>query len=344
MVALKGGEIDSYIARPDPARPIALVYGTDAGLVRERVETLLRASVDDTHDPFALVRLEGELLAGDPGRLLEEAHTVPLFGGRRALWIKAGHANIASAVEALVADPPAADSRVIIEAGDLRKGAPLRGLCEQAKVAVALACYADNERDLARLVADELRQAELAITPEAQTLLVSLLGGDRQASRSEVRKLALYAHGQERIQADDVLAVVADASALALDAVIDAAFAGRVQGFDQQFARARTAGLAAGSILSAAARQAAQLHRARLAVESGKSIPDALREAFRPPLFFRREPLVRAALGAWNAARLERAMVELGKAMLAARRWPIAAEATTHRALLTTAMTVRAVK
>ncbi|MCC7266852.1 MAG: DNA polymerase III subunit delta, partial [Caulobacteraceae bacterium] len=47
MVALKGSDIERFIARPDPARPIVLVYGPDAGLVHERVERLIKASVDD---------------------------------------------------------------------------------------------------------------------------------------------------------------------------------------------------------------------------------------------------------------------------------------------------------
>ncbi len=340
MTALKGAEIDSYIARPDQ-RGIALVFGPDAGLVRERVETLLRASVDDVDDPFALVRLDGDVLSGHPGRLLEEAHTVPLFGGRRALWVRAGGSNIVAALEALLADPPQPSCRVVIEAGDLRKGAPLRNLLEKAKGAVALPCYVDGEKELARLIGQELRQAGLTIAADAQGLLVSLLGSDRLASRSEVRKLALYAGGKGKVETDDVLAVVADAAALALDSVIDAAFAGRAQDFDNQFARARTAGIAAGTILSGAARQAARLHRARLEIEAGKNPADAIRETFRPPLFFRREPLVKAALSAWSAARLAQAMADLAAATLNARRWPAAAEITVHRALLATANNAR---
>ena len=40
-----------------------------------------------------------------------------------------------------------------------------------------------------------MRAAKLTIAPDARAALVSLIGGDRQASRSEIRKLALYAHG-----------------------------------------------------------------------------------------------------------------------------------------------------
>ena len=95
MVALKSSEIDSFIARPDARRPIVLVFGPDAGLVSERVNALIKASVDDVNDPFALARLESDDLAAEPSRLVEEAQTIPLFGGRRAVWVKAGGRNIA---------------------------------------------------------------------------------------------------------------------------------------------------------------------------------------------------------------------------------------------------------
>src|SRR5262249_43331835 len=182
MVALKGPDIDRFVARPDPARPIVLVFGPDAGLVRERAEALIRASIDDPRDPFQLARLEGDDLAGTPTRLVEEANTIPLFGGRRAVWVKGGSRNFAPAVEALLA-AASPDCRVVIESGDLRRSAPLRVLCERAKNAAALPCYPDTERDLVRLIDSELREAGLAIASDARAALVPLLGGDRLASR-----------------------------------------------------------------------------------------------------------------------------------------------------------------
>jgi DNA polymerase-3 subunit delta len=71
MVAVKNADVDRTIARPDPARPIFLVYGPDAGLVRERSEALITSAVDDLRDPFALARIEGDALAEEPERLVE---------------------------------------------------------------------------------------------------------------------------------------------------------------------------------------------------------------------------------------------------------------------------------
>jgi DNA polymerase-3 subunit delta len=339
MVALKAADVDRFIARPDPARPIVLVFGPDAGLVRERAEALIKSSVDDPSDPFSLARLDGEELAGEPTRLVEEANTIPLFGGRRAVWVKAGSRNIAPAVEALIASAPP-DCRVVIEAGDLRRNAPLRLVCERARNVAALPCYADAERDLIRLIDDEMREAGLTIAPDARAALVPLLGGDRLASRHEIRKLALFARGQGRVELDDVMAVVADASTLALDGLVDAAFAGRTPELEAQFGKARTAGTAPGTIVSTALRQVAQLHRARLAVEEGASVGEAA-GGIQPFVHFSRKQLVETALKSWTSARLARAMTQLADALLETRRQPGMADAIAQRTLLSLAVNAR---
>src|SRR5712691_9209173 len=339
MVALKGSDIERFVTRPDPARPIVLVFGPDAGLVRERAEALIRASVDDPKDPFQLARLDGDDLSGEPTRLVEEANTIPLFGGRRAVWVRAGSRNFAPAVEALIA-APSPDCRVVIEAGDLKRSAPLRALCERAKNVAALPCYVDAERDLVRLIDDEMRAAGLAIAPEARAALVPLLGGDRLASRKEIQKVALFARGKARVELDDVMAVVADASTLALDGLIDAAFAGRTGELEVQFGKARTAGTAPGTIVSAALRQVAQLHRARLAVEEGASVDEAA-GGIQPFVHFSRKAAVEAALRTWTSGRLERAMAQLAEAALEARRQSGVAEVIAQRALLALAVNAR---
>src|ERR1700761_5540381 len=247
MVAIKPSEADAFVARPDPARPVVLVFGPDAGLVSERANALIKSAVDDPNDPFALARLEGGELAAEPSRLVEEAQTVPLFGGKRAVWVKAGSRNIASAVEALLGLRDN-ECRVVIEAGDLKRNAPLRALVERAKNAAALPCYADDERSRARLIDDEMRSAGLTLAPDARAMLLPLLGGDRAASRNEVQKLALYARGEKQVTVEDVAAVVSDASALALDDIVDAAFAGKPAELERELAKARIAGTPAGSI------------------------------------------------------------------------------------------------
>ena len=339
MTAIKAYDVDKFIARPDPALPIVLVFGPDAGLVRERVDALVRASVDDPADPFAFVRIEGEDLSANPSRLVEEAHTVPLFGGRRAVLVKAGARNISAAVETVI-NAPSNECRIIIEAGDLRKNAPLRALCEKAKVVAVLPCYADGARDLERLIDEEMRAAKLSIGAEARSALLALVGGDRLASRNEIRKLALYCQGQKTVELADVMAVVADASVLGFDGVIDAAFAGRTPEVETEFGKARSSGSSPAAIISAAIRQVANLHKMKLAVEGGDSIEFAMMRG-APPVHFTRKTAVEAALRSWQPARLLRAMEQLAEASLDMRRNAALAEAIAQRTLLSIAVSGR---
>src|SRR5712692_4441777 len=325
VVALRGKEIDAFLARPDPGRPIILLYGPDSGLVRERAEALLASAVDDPNDPFSLVRLDGDELSADPSRLVDEAMTVPLFGGRRAIRVRAGSRSFASGVDTL-ADTPLKDCRIVIEAGDLRPESPLRKDCERAKTAVTIGCYPDGERDLAKLIDDELRLANLRMAGDARAALTALLGGDRQASRNELKKLALYAHGEREVTLEDVTAVVADASELKIDPIVDGAFAGNSAAVETEFAKAMIAGIYPGMIISAAQRQAAWLHKSALAVAEGTPVSTLLDSGF-PRLHFSRKPMAEAALRNFSAARLVTIIEQLATAALDMRKQPSLAAA-----------------
>ena len=339
MVALRGKEVDAFLARPDSGHPIILLYGPDAGLVRERADALMASAVDDPSDPFSLVRMDGDDLAAEPSRLVEEAMTVPLFGGRRAIRVRAGGKNFASGVDTL-ADSPLKDCRIVIEAGELRPDSPLRKACERAKTAVAISCYPDGERDIAKLIDDELRVSNLRIAPDARASLVALLGGDRQASRNELRKLALYAHGAGEVTLDDVMAVVADASELKLDPIVDGAFAGNAAIVEVEFTKAMTAGTYPGVIMSAAQRQAALLHRASLAVADGAP-PSAVVESGFPRLHFSRKGVVEATLRNLTPARLALIIDQLAVAALEMRKQSALAAVIAQRALLSIAVNAR---
>jgi DNA polymerase-3 subunit delta len=339
VVALRGRDIDVFLNKPDPARPIILLYGPDAGLVRERADALVASAVDDPTDPFSLVRMDGDELAAEPSRLVEEAMTIPMFGGRRAIRVRAGSRSFASGIETL-AEMPLQDCRVVIEAGELRPESPLRKTCERAKTAVAIGCYPDTERDLAKLIDDEIKAAGLRIAADARAALMSLLGGDRQASRNELKKLALYAHGQGEVALDDVAAVVADASDLKLDPIVDGAFAGQSALVESEFAKAMVAGTYPGVIISAAQRQAALLHKASLAVAEGTPA-SAVAESGFPRLHFSRKGNVETALRNFSTARLAAIIEQLAVAALDMRKQSSLAAVIAQRTLLSIAVNAR---
>jgi DNA polymerase-3 subunit delta len=314
MTAIRPAEIDRFLARPDPKIRLVLFYGPDDGLVAERSQTFVRKVVGDAADPFALVRLESNEVADDPGRLADEAHSVPLFGGTRAILLRiSGNRAINPSIEAVLDNPPR-DAWIAVTAGELRKDAPLRRLCETHANAAAIPCYVDSARDLDRMIDEELGASGLTIAADARALLHTLIGSDRLASRAEVKKLCLYAMGAGTIGIDDIRAAVGDASAFDTDEAVDALLLGDVGEFDRAFRRLLAANTAGFVVGGAVLRQLTFLHRARADYETGTPVKTILAHA-RPPIFFQRQPSVERQIALWPSERIERAIAHLGEAI-----------------------------
>lgn len=338
MVAVKSREADRFLARDVAGFSTFLVFGADGGLVSERVRALVKSLVDDPKDPFQLANLQGDEIAREPGRLVEEAGTVPLFGGRRAVLLEAGSKNIAPAVEHLL--DLAGASPVVIEAGALKKDAPLRKLVERAKRAAAIECNPDEEADLLRLIDDEIARAGLTIDPDARQMVAGLLGADRLASRTELAKLVLYARGDGCVTVEHVEAVVADASVVASDSVVDAAFTGDLVGLDAAFRKNVSTSAEAGSVLAAAARHANWLHRTKVDLQGGGSADAVLGQLSRWGISFKRKGAIERELRA-GVDPLFRAATRLGEAVGQVRRNPDLAHSLASRALWAVALAVR---
>ncbi|PBB44293.1 DNA polymerase III subunit delta [Mesorhizobium sp. WSM3866] len=335
MAQKKGYEVDSWLARPDPSMAIVLLYGPDRGLVAERAKTFALKTGLPLDDPFSVVKLDGAEVDRDEGRLLDEARTVPMFSDRRLLWVRnaSDQKALADDIKALTAEP-APDALILIEAGDLKKGTGLRAIVEAAGNAIALPCYADEARDLDSVIDDELRKAGMSMTLDARQALRRNLGGDRLASRGEIDKLVLYAHGKKEIDLDDVNALSGDVSGASFDGAVDAMLDGKVGDFDIAFTRHCASGGHPFLVLSSAMRQLQAIQVMRGQMESGGRNAASVVAGARPPVFFSRRKLVEKTLERWNSEALGRALNRLQAAVLQTRKRPDLSEALARQALL----------
>lgn len=290
MAQKKAFEVDSWLASPDPRFSIVLIYGPDRGLVAERGNAFAAKTGLALDDPFSVVKLDAADVDREEGRLLDEARTVPMFSDRRLLWVRNAGAQkgLTEDIKVLVADPPG-DAIILVEAGDLKKGAALRALVESAANAIALPCYSDSGRDIDQLIDEELTRAGMTISLEARHALRRSLGGDRLASRGEVAKLALFAHGASEVGLDDVRALTGDVSDQSFDNALDALLEGRVEDFDAAFTRQCQAGGHPFQALLTVMRQFQSLHAMRAAADTDRKSAAAIVASARPPVFFSRD-------------------------------------------------------
>jgi DNA polymerase-3 subunit delta len=335
MAQKKAFEVDKWLTRPDPAFRLVLIYGPDRGLVSERARAFAAGTGLPLDDPFAVVRLEANELDQQPGRLEDEARTVPMFAANRLNWVaNAGAQKNLAADAKRLADNPPADAIILIEAGELKKNAALRTAVEGASAGMALPCYADDAKAIDLLIDEEMSRAGMTIGLEARQLLKASLGGDRLASRGEIAKLVLYCLDKGRVELEDVLASTGDVSASSNDEAVDAVLLGKPAELDLALSRHAAAGGQPFQMLASAMRQFQSLQAMREAIEGkGQSAAAALASA-RPPVFFGRRKAVEVALERFDGKAVASALDRLRDAVLQTRRRSDLAKAVVERTLL----------
>jgi DNA polymerase-3 subunit delta len=327
------GQAERFVRTPDPKIRGILVYGPDAGLVRERVEALVRSVVEDPMDPFRVADLTARQLEADPARLADEAAALALTGGRRVVRIGEVGDAISGLMKSFLADP-AGDALVVLQAGELSTRSSLRKVFESAELGAALACYRDDQRNLSAVITEMLADHGLTATPEAMAYLSANLGGDRQLTRRELEKLILYKGGSGgAIDLEDAVACVGDSAALTLDDLALAVAGGDLAGLERTLLRSLEAGSTPVAILRAAARHFQRLHIAAGSIATGLSPGDAARR-LRPPVFWKTVDRFTAQCTAWSSRPLARALDRLLQAEAACKETGAPAEAIAARALL----------
>ncbi|MCV3735070.1 DNA polymerase III subunit delta [Rhizobium sp. TRM96647] len=321
MSEIKSHEFEGFLQRAPRSGGVFLIYGPDRGLVSERAGQLARLTGVPLDDAFSVLRITASDLVGQPGRLLDEMNAIGLFGGDRLVWLKdAGNEKpLIEAIGILDKEPPRGCS-LIIEAGDLKKGAGLRKAVEGSRSAIAIPCYADDTRALSTLIDTELDAAGLRIVPAARQRLMESIGGDRLASRNEVRKLALYCHGRNVVEEEDVMAAIGDASAISVDDAVDAILKGDNGAFLNAMQKIMSSKTPVFLVLQACLRQFQLLELMRAEMDEKRTNASQVIATMGRQLHFRRKPVVEQALKKWSLPAIRREAGRLQSAILQSRQ------------------------
>ena len=326
---LDARRLPAFLKDPGSCR-VVLLHGEDAGLIRDRADTLVRLVAGGLDDPFLVADLTRETA----DRLGEEAASMSLTGGRRVVRVRDVTDTATDRVKAVLAANTAA--LVILEAPGLASRSRLKTLLEAATDGAAIACYPEEGRDLEQTIRTTLAELNVTADNEALSWLSGQLGADRASTRREIEKLALYAGPGGRVDLDAAMACVGDLAGLSLDDALFAATEGDVATADRALEVAMAEGAAPVGVLRAAM-HLQRLHRVRLQMdETGASAGDAARTA-RPPVFFKRSAAFSRALTLWPSAALTGALAFLSEAERACKRTGAPDDTLSRNAVLTLA-------
>ena len=303
--------IANFLRAPGRVR-VALIYGEDEGLVRERAEALTRSVAGSLNDPFLTTELDRE---GWP-QLAGEMAALSMIGGRRVVRVREVGDAILPFLQAALKTQ--GEALLVLEAPGLGKGR-LRSFGETSPDAAVIACYKVEGRALDELIRGLFAAEHVEADQDALAWLGEVLGGDRAVVRGEVEKLALLAGPGGRLDLEMAQSVAGDAASASIDEALRAATSGDLAAADAATEAAVADGLAPIALLRSALSHLQRLHQGRLAMQTGASAADAV-AAMRPPVFFRAKAAIVATLTAWPEDALLRAIGEVRDVELACKQ------------------------
>ena len=311
---MKGKASDTLkFAGPEPLR-LYLFHGVDvAGSRAAALRLADQLGGERTHlDPGGL--------KGDPGKLVDEAAGMGLFGDRKTLWIEPVGNDFAAAAEALLG-APATEHPVVAIAGTLTKASKLLKLVEPGKQAVALVSYEPNVREIVQDVERVLKERGLGAEAGVAERIASSCDLNREIAAQEIEKIALFIGDAQRIGHDDIDAVGADYGETEWLRVGDAAMDGDVEAVEDALSSLSPTGTEATSLLRAMQRRIQQLLPLAARVAGGEPVARVIESQGRA-LFWKDKALVSRLLGRWPAPNLDRLAARVSdaerKAMLEA--------------------------
>lgn len=336
---LKNKELSAFPKTWPPKADVAVIYGPDQGLVRERAEALMGAFVENLRDPFRVIDLSENEYRSDPTRLRDEFAAFAMLGGRRIVRLRLASERTGSAIKAFIVDLDRGvipgDALVVIEAGDLPPSSALRKAAEAAKRAVAIPCYMDDERSLSAYIRRTLLDNGLDISNDTAAAMAARLGNDRGVTRQELEKIVLFKSKSEGasgniISEDDIDAVIAEANVLNIEDLCYTAALGRIESVEPALDRCFMDGTTPPSVIRALSHHLDRIYAALAMRGAGVSAQEA-----RPPrIHFKRRAAFEKQLSQWTRARCLTAMRSLHEDEIASKTTGSPAEAICRRAAL----------
>jgi DNA polymerase-3 subunit delta len=308
-VKLKPAQIDAFLQRPGATYRVAVIYGPDLGLVRERGQQLCQSFLAEPLDSFNSIELSEKQLQDDGALFVDEMAALSFTGGKRVVRVRDAGEPTGKAVQAFL-DAPVGESLAVIEARDLSPRSKLRKLAESHKQAVAIPCYAVEGANLGRVVRDMLTAAGKAAEPDALHTLTAFLGADRALIRAEVDKLVSYLGDEPRLQVAHVLACIGDTSEQNIEDLVYAVFGGDLPGARRHFDKVRAEGGNTVQILRTMTRHAQKLMVVQYQLAAKEPLDQVLKN-LRPPIFFKKQTAFKQQVAVWPLADLTKAMAAL---------------------------------
>ena len=312
---IHNSQINTTISNVNSQSLAILVYGTDYGLISEKIADLKNAYFKNKSSnqlEKSVIEFNCHDIMKEPQLLFDEANSISLFSAKKIIKINNANDSINKILESYFekSDP---ESLLLLQSDSLGPSSTLRKLFENHRTAKIIACYSDDIESIDSLVGSMLKNENISIEPDAKTAFVEKLGLDRLVTKTEIEKAILFSSPGGHLNYQDIMSFVGDQTSINLEKLSDAALLGDFKSTLNILARLEKEDTQSLQIIKVLLRQLQTLYHIKISVINKLNIDNVINN-FKPTIYFKRKPHINKQTRFWSVHQIIKALKMLSKA------------------------------
>ncbi|MFN7039452.1 MAG: DNA polymerase III subunit delta [Alphaproteobacteria bacterium] len=309
--------VDRFLSAPPNNIKSILIYGPDNGLASERVQSLTRKLGGKLDDPFNIFELNYDKVKDHPYYLKELIYSISLTGQRKIIKIISVSSNINPELCEILSNIKT-QNIVIMIAGELPPSSSVRKFFETNINSASIACYTEENQALRSFISNYLKKHNFTYENGVIEQLEELISGDRFIIKNELDKLMTYVGDRKNIQLSDIENCNINLINASMEEFCQYLICRDVKSINI-FTYLLEENISPISIIRNIVRYIIRLYQAKLEMEKGKTIKDAI-STLSPALFFKQVPIFTKALNIWSVKELINLLENLTQLEIACKK------------------------
>ena len=296
-----------------------LLYGENLGLKKD-IKSLIISDLKEKNSEIEILSLyESEILDHEEN-FYNLAYMGSLFGNIKIITIYGGTDKILKKINDIYDKHPE-NLFLIIFSEILEKKSKLRNFFEKSDKAISVACYLDNEKDLATIAQSELKKNNIILSREAINLLIEKSNSDRDNLRNEIEKIKSYSLNKKKIEVEEIKSLINFSGDYKSDTLINECLCGNIMQYKKIISELYISAVNQILLLRILSSKIHRLLRIKEQENKSNNL-DNLIDNSKPTIFWKEKPIIKKQLTIWSLNELKNIISNVNNTELLCKKNP----------------------
>ena len=313
--------IKSYEIEKNPSRflknKMFLLYGENDGLKKDIKEEIKKCL--QNKDVEILSFFESDIETNQEN-FYNSIYNGSLFGDKKIIVINNGTDKIINQIEFIQEKNPE-NIFLIVLSDILEKKSKLRTLFEKNDNTTCVACYLDNERDLERIVRQELQKEKINLSKEIINFLIEKSNNNRGSLKNEINKIKILFKNKKELNINEIKMIINFSGEIKTDNFINHCLCGNISEYKKMLSELYSDATNQIFLLRILSTKIQKLLKIKENENNYESI-DILLNSTKPPIFWKEKPLVKKQLAIWSLKELKLSINKINSTELLCKKNP----------------------